>query len=291
MNDFIRICFISITVTLFCFCSPLKKATSFSEDDYIHNGILEKHIYKCSVAGPRYKRMFVYLPPSYYSSIKSYPVIYFLHGANGNERSWIDNGDILFIIDSLRAVNAIGECICVFPNMNNYHNDYESANSYIHGSIDAYFSLNGMAEHSFVHDIMVYVDKKFRTRIKKEYRAICGLSIGGLQSLYISANYPHLFGHIGLFSPLIYPPLTLGHYTDVYKLIEDKLNIQFSFHPYRYMIMMGEKDIYLPSAYKFSEYLYKKGYQHQFQLTHGGHTWSNWKSYSISFMNSMWIDD
>ena len=74
-------------------------------------GILEAHRYQSCIKGPAKKRLYVYLPEDYYISNKSYPVIYFLHGANGNERSWIDKGKILSKIDSLTHLNEIPECI------------------------------------------------------------------------------------------------------------------------------------------------------------------------------------
>lgn len=258
---------------------------SYAQD--LNHGILQTHIYHTSVNGNFSKKVRVYLPANYHTDNKSYPVVYLLHGANGNEKSWIENGDILKNIDSLVSYGIIKECIYVFPNTNRYYHKYDYLLSRPIGSIKAYLDLNGSAEYSFIEDLITYIDKNFRTIPLKHCRAIAGLSLGGLQSLYITANSPDTFGHIGLFSPLIYPPLTLGTHSHIYRNLEIKLKRLFADPALKYMIMIGEDDPYYKSAYTFSEMLKKNNYNFQFIPTTGGHSWDNWKSYSIIFLKSL----
>ena len=199
-------------------------------------GYLEKHEYLCSVNGPTKRYMYVYLPDSYYNSDKRYPVIYLLHGANGNETSWIIKGKITRIIDSLLVNNEIPECISVFPNMNHYFNDYDYGQSREIGSIDSFLGLDGSVEYGFINDVVGYVDSHFRTIAEKKYRALAGLSLGGLQTIYISSNNWDDFEYIGLFSPLIYPPFKIGKYMHVYNKLEKNLNMQFENPPSAYWI-------------------------------------------------------
>ena len=51
--------------------------------------------------------------------------------------------------------------------------------------------------------------------------------------------------------------------------------------------MIGEDDPYYKSAYIFSELLKRNNYNFQFITTTGGHSWDNWKSYSIIFLKSL----
>ena len=53
----------------------------------------------------------VYLPDGYEKSGKNYPVLYLLHGARGNELSWITKGNLLHNIDSLTAFGLMKETI------------------------------------------------------------------------------------------------------------------------------------------------------------------------------------
>lgn len=259
-----------------------------TEDIPTHRGTLQIHHYKCSVHGPKFKRMYVYLPETYYDNSQHYPVVYFLHGANGNEESWIVNGQILNHIDSLTYCQEICKCIYVFPNTNRYYHDFDYIGSRPKRSIEAYFDLNGSAEHSFINDIMNYVDENFRTIPFMQYRAIAGLSIGGLQALYITANTTNSFGYIGLFSPIIYPPINIGSYSYIYRSLEQKLYKQFSTSPSLYLIMIGEDDPFYKSAYVYREMLTKQKYNFIFITTDGGHTWDNWGNYSIQFLKSLW---
>ena len=253
-----------------------------------NSGLLEAHIYNSSIKGPDKKKMYVYLPSDYHTSEKYYPVVYFLHGANGNERSWIEYGHILNTIDSLTTLREIPECIYVFPNTNKYYHELDYIGSRPKNSLEAFLSLNGSAEHSFIHDIMKYVDSQLRTLPYMEKRAIAGLSLGGLQTLYISANCAGTFGYIGLFSPIIYPPSYIGGYSFMYNNLEKKLDTLFAFSPALYMIMIGEDDPFFKSAYYYSNMLHEHNHDHIFTQTKGGHTWSNWSEYSIAFLKSLW---
>ena len=69
---------------------------------YRPKGIVESRTYRSSVEGPSERRMIVYLPEDYYrENGKSYPVIYLFHGARGNESSWVKDGNIFGMADSL----------------------------------------------------------------------------------------------------------------------------------------------------------------------------------------------
>ena len=82
-------------------CSIARMAYRPYDKEYIPLGFLVKDTYCSSVPGPGVRYMFVYLPESYFDSGLEYPVVYMLHGANGNETSWIRKGRILENIDSL----------------------------------------------------------------------------------------------------------------------------------------------------------------------------------------------
>lgn len=257
----------------------------------IPTGILEVRTYKSDIKGHTHKKLYIYLPSDYYTNREKYPVAFFLHGANGNERSWIDDGDILYYIDSLTKSNELRPAIYVFPNMNRYSNEYDYLFSNPKGSIESYLSLDGSGEESFIKDIIGYIDNNYRTLHTKNSRAIAGLSLGGLNTLYISANADGCFGYVGLFSPLIYPPSNKGRYREIYRDLHKKLSNQFHLSPSLYMIIIGEDDPYYRSASKYNDYLDGQDYNHIFLKTTGGHTWENWRAYSILFLKSLWKEE
>src|SRR5215475_6590451 len=57
----------------------------------------------------------LYLPPSYDSSTRKYPVLYFLHGLNENEMRWSTRGGADLLLDKLVADGKIGEFIVAIP--------------------------------------------------------------------------------------------------------------------------------------------------------------------------------
>lgn len=250
--------------------------------EYKPYGYLEKHVNRLHTPGYENIQMYVYLPESYYECQERYPVVYLLHGAHGNEYSWIRKGRILQHIDSLRALGQIKECIYVFPNMNQYDNYYDYYTSQEMGIAESFFGLNGNAEDRFMDEVVNYVDNRFRTKAETSSRAIAGLSIGAMQSLYISANNPGMFGAVYLFSPIIRPPALKNIRNPIYKDIREKISSQFLSPPASYRIMIGMEDVFFDKAFRFGEFLHSNKYRYDFTVTSGGHTWKNWRNYSIA---------
>lgn len=268
-------------------CSTARMAYRPYDKEYIPLGFLVKDTYRSSVPGPSVRYMFVYLPESYFDSGLEYPVVYMLHGANGNETSWIRKGRILENIDSLTIDGKAEECIYVFPDMNRYRNDSDFRNTHEKKSIEAFLGLNGSIEYAFLNDVVKHIDSSYRTIPRKDCRAIGGLSLGGLQAMYISANNPDCFGYVGLFSPLIHHPMRPGPYSFFYRKLEQKLRGQFEDPPAFYWIMSGKYDFVYNSAFRFSRYLYTRKHLHHFHVSDGGHTWNNWQDYSIMFIKEL----
>lgn len=252
-----------------------------------YEGILEQREYQCSMDGPTERRMFVYLPKSYYQGDNHYPVLYLLHGARGNELSWIDKGNLLHNIDSLTATGRMREMIVVLPNVNQYDDDIDFNKSRIKGAVESLFETDGMVESSFVHDVVGAVDSLYRTLPDKSHRAIAGLSIGAMQAMYISANAPDMFGYIGAFSAMVHPLLRRSDNSAFYKKFKEKLEIQFATPPILYSIMIGRSDFYYPRMKSYVRYLKRKGYTHEMLIFSGGHQWYNWTKFANIFMQQL----
>ena len=252
-----------------------------------YNGILEKRMYNCSADGPAQRRMLVYLPKDYYESDKTYPVLYLLHGARGNELSWIVKGDVLQGIDSLTSSGKIKDMIVVFPNVNQYDNQADFGKSRIKGAIESFFETDGMVESAFITDVVGVVDSLYRTMPEKDYRAIAGLSIGAMQAMYISANAPNTFGYVGLFSSMVHPLLRKSEHSSFYKGLKDKQKEQFALPPALYSIMIGKSDFYYPRMKSYIRYLERNGYAYEKNIVTGGHQWYNWTEFVNLFMQRL----
>lgn len=255
-----------------------------------YTGILEECVHDCSVEGPLQRRMYVYLPQDYHENNERYPVLYLLHGARGNELSWIHKGNILHNIDSLISSSKMKETIVVFPNVNQYKNERDFGKSRLKGAIESFFETDGIVEAAFMKDVVSVIDSQYRTVPDKEHRAIAGLSIGAMQSMYISANAPESFDYIGLFSSMVHPVLRKSEYSSFYKRLKRKMEVQFTDPPELYYIMVGKTDFYYPRMMSFSRYLERNGYPYEILLTKGGHQWYNWEEFANIFMQKLWKD-
>lgn len=291
----LRTILLVVTAALLSSCAVSRYAANSAYPDvdagYVPKGELQSIFYKSSGKGPSKRRMFVYLPEGYGSGKERYPVLYLLHGARENEVSWINSGNILKNLDSLSSNTGLKKCIVVLPNMNQYDDDNDYGKSRIKSTVEAFCEVDGTVETWFINDVVNLVDSLYRTIPSKEGRAIAGLSIGGMQSMYISANYPDKFAYVGLFSPMVSSLHKHSEYLSFYDDLEGKQLVQFSDPTILYWVMIGIEDIFYPQMNRFDEYLTKRGYRHRFYICPGGHEWYNWEDFSIIFLEQFLLPD
>lgn len=257
---------------------------------YRPEGTVVGTYHNCSVPGPTRRNLIVYLPEGYKDTDQRYPVFYLIHGARGNETTWITKGDILHYADSLFDCGAAEPCIIVFPNLNWYKDDADYGNSRRKGAVTAFFGTDGCAESAFVTDVVPYVDSCFRTIPDKEHRAIGGMSIGALQSIYISAWNPDKFDYIGMFSPMYKSPPRHGKYAWFYGHLKQNLKNQFAEAPQIYDIEIGKADFFYPHIANYRRYLTRQGYEFQYCEYPGGHEWDIWKQCFCNFLSLLFKD-
>lgn len=245
----------------------------------VPHGTVSKVWYPSPTLGMECRRMTVYTPAGYDDSNKQYPVLYLLHGAGGDENAWSELGRAVQILDNLIAQGKAEPMIVVMPNGNGAQEAVpgEYPNSMYKPSFTNPKTMEGSFEKAFP-DIMNYVESHYRTINDKAHRAIAGLSMGGFHSLYISANYPDLFGYVGLFSAAINRQAK-GENTYIYENLEEKLAKQFSDAPKLYFIGIGNGDFLFQDNVKYRELLDSHGYKYEYMETDGGHEWRNWRKY------------
>lgn len=249
----------------------------------VPHGNISKVWYSSPTLGMDQRRMTVYTPAGYTEGHKKYPVLYLLHGAGGDEDSWGDLGRACQILDNLIAQGKIKPMIVVMPNGNG--GQQAAPGQAADGMPKPQFMnpkmMEGSVEKAFP-DIMKYIEKHYRTINDKNHRAICGLSMGGFHSLYISARYPDKFGYVGLFSAAINRQ-SKGENNDVYDNLEEKLAVQFKHAPRLYWIGIGSGDFLYKDNAEFRKLLDRKGYKYTYMETDGGHIWRNWRIYLTEF--------
>jgi acetyl esterase/lipase len=138
----------------------------------------------------------VYLPPEYETSPKTrYPVIYWLHGLGGDQRSGVPFAERLQDAIRRRLAPAM---IAVLVN----------------GMVSSMYtdSADGKTpvESVIVRDLLPHIDSTYRTIADREARAIEGFSMGGFGAARIGFKYPDTFGLVSILAGALHTADTLA---------------------------------------------------------------------------------
>ncbi len=124
----------------------------------------------------------IYLPPDYDSSQRSYPVLYLLHGGGDDQTGWVQFGEVLHIADKAINEGTSTAMIIVMPDANTgqrgYFNSPKGDWNY---------------EDFFFEEFIPYIEKTYRIKTEKRYRAVAGLSMGGGGTFMYALHRPELF--------------------------------------------------------------------------------------------------
>ncbi|MCF0173063.1 MAG: esterase family protein [Bacteroidales bacterium] len=217
----------------------------------------------------------IYLPAGYESSRRSYPVLYLLHGSSQFDNAWLMSGRAAQIMDNLIAAGECEPMIVVMPGGNlqlQAAPGYDTDNFTLQARTRKYLSKtnNGEWEAAFP-SLVEHIDKHYRTKTGKIWRAIAGLSMGGAQSVVISANYPKMFGYVGCFSCYI-----MGS-GEVVENIYDKIAKQLSMKPRLWFLTTGPQDELYSGIIEFKEKVDAMGYPYQWLEQGAGHDFMTWR--------------
>ncbi len=232
------------------------------------------------------RRMTVYTPAGYETSKTKYPVLYVLHGVGGDEDAWVTQGRATQILDNLIARGQAKPMIVVFTNGNISQEaaPLENSTGYTRPTMALPQTMEGTFETAFP-EVVKFIDSHYRTIAKKQSRAICGLSMGGFHTLYITLNNPDMFNYSGMFSAAIGTgsEQTAAH-KEIYADVDGKLAAYFSKKPAMLWIGIGRTDFLIQSNNEFRAKLDAAGYPYKYMETDGGHIWKNWRIYLSEFV-------
>ena len=128
------------------------------------------------------RKFAIYLPPDYESSQRSYPVLYLLHGSGDDQTGWVQFGEVLNITDEAIKSGTATPMVIVMPDANTgkrgYNNDVKNEWRY---------------EDFFFQELMPCIEKTYRVKTDKRYRAISGLSMGGEGTFVYALHHPNYF--------------------------------------------------------------------------------------------------
>jgi len=233
------------------------------------------------------RKFAVYLPPDYETSQRNYPVLYLLHGYGDDQTGWVQFGEVQHIADKAINEGKATPMIIVMPDANTgkigYVNDLKGEWRY---------------EDFFFEEFIPYVEKTFRIKAEKTYRAISGLSMGGEGTFVYALHHPELFSSACPLSAATGPANIdeMNKYI-LWQKAEGVTNAQKEayFKKYgvlnlidnitnenkkavRWYIDCGDDDFLYEGNCLAHIAMRKKEIPHEFRIRDGAHTWSYWRT-------------
>ncbi|MFH1965388.1 MAG: alpha/beta hydrolase family protein [Acidobacteriota bacterium] len=233
----------------------------------------------------------VYLPPDYSISTRKYPVLYLLHGYSGDETDWIQFGEVNVSADQLISSGEVPAMIIVMPDggVTWYVDDYSGKVPW--GKM-------------FLEELIPHIEKTYRVRAKREFRAISGLSMGGYGSLGMAMRNLDKFAACVAFSAGIWsddhlvgqwseqydqylkvpfgplqgdPPALSEHFWSNNPIrLAETLPIE-ELSKVRWYIDCGDDDFLYKGNSTLHMVLRDRKINHEYRVRDGSHTWVYWR--------------
>ena len=246
---------------------PFKGDGYYEERSVPHGDIRFKRYY--SNVTNTWRNFYMYTPPGYDENIsEKYPVLYIMHGGGEDQRGWAMQGKTDLILDNLIAEKKAVPMIVVM----------------LDGNFPLNFSEEALKtfEKELKQCIIPFVEKNYRVRTDANSRALAGLSLGGLQTLYAGVRNTDMFSYLGVFSSGWFASqkeLTDPQY-EYLKNNVDKINSNLK----KFWISVGGKeDIAWQNCQIMRSKLDEMKIKYTFSEYPGGHTWPVWRNNLFNF--------
>lgn len=238
------------------------------------------------------KKFAIYLPAGYETSQRNYPVVYLLHGYGDNQTGWVQFGEVQSIVDKGIHEGKITPMIIVMP-------DGEKT-WYMNDALGKY-----PFEDFFIKEFIPYIEKTYRCKTEKEFRAIAGLSMGGFGSLLNALHHPDLFStsvalsaavfldedinkmsqtdFSNYFGKIVGPPKDgeprindFWNKNSILYLVKTMPETQK--HAVRFWIDCGDDDFLYRGNSALHGLMRELNVPHEFRIRDGQHTWEYWRT-------------
>jgi enterochelin esterase-like enzyme len=222
----------------------------------------------------------IYLPTGYRHDAARLPVLYLLHGNNGDATDWLTQGHLQNAADALIEHKDIPPVVIVMPQ----------------GGTAWYVDRKEKMETAFFDDLLPEIETHYAVSTQRSGRMIGGVSMGGFGALRYALTQPELFCGAMLLSPAIYsnePPRAsaarrVGVFGDRQfdPRVWHELNYpaqwqRYMNQPYRLpmFIAAGDDDLDIQAdASLLYTHLRLAGNPAALRIIDGGHTWEVWSA-------------
>lgn len=245
---------------------PDPDGSYFALKDVPHGDIRMKRYYSPVTNG--WRKTYVYTPPGYdQNTAEKYPVLYLLHGGGEDERGWATQGKTDLILDNLIAQQKARPMLVVMMD----------GNVSMGGGL-AGFNENVLKafENELKQAVIPLIEQTYRVKTDPGSRALAGLSMGGLQTLYAGIRNTNLFSYLGVFSSGWFannPTLSDPQYAFM-KTNTSTINSNLK---QLWISMGGPEDIAFQNCKIMRQKFDDLGIKYQYSEYPGGHTWPVWR--------------
>jgi enterochelin esterase-like enzyme len=224
----------------------------------------------------------VYLPDGYASSQRSYPVLYLLHGYSDDQTGWVQFGEVQRIADQAISEGRAAPMIIVMPDaeVTWYANDLKGQYRF---------------EDYFFTELIPHVESTYRCRAKKEFRAVSGLSMGGMGAFVYAMRHPELFASSCPLSAALWDRAAMSKRMKLGEQGETEEKINAFLDRYcpvtlaermpeeqkkavRLYIDCGDDDFHSADNARMHALLLEKKIPHEFRIRDGAHSWEYWRT-------------
>jgi enterochelin esterase-like enzyme len=248
---------------------PFKGDDYYAIKDVPHGEISIKRYFSTVFNG--WRQFYIYTPPGYdFNLNEKYPVLYILHGGGEDERGWATQGKTDLIIDNLITEKKAKPMIVVMPD----------------GNVDAQgfgdITLR-IFERELKQCVIPFVEKNFRTETGSGNRALAGLSMGGLQTLYAGINNTDMFSYLGVFSSGWIMPSQQSLADAQYEFMTKNLDKIINNLKLIWIGIGGKEDIAYNNCQTMKSKFDEMNLKYVYNDYPGGHAWPVWRNNLFNF--------
>jgi enterochelin esterase-like enzyme len=250
---------------------PSKKGNFYALRDVPHGEVRIKRYY--SSVFNSWRRIYIYTPAGYDVNVnEKYPVLYLLHGGGEDERGWATQGKTDLILDNLIADKKAKPMLIVMMDGNTGGGGIASFNE---RSLQTF-------ERELKQVVIPFVEENYRADSNSKSRALAGLSMGGLQTLYAGIRNHQMFSYLGVFSSGWFANNTTLS-DPQYAFMKENASAINSDIKSLWVAMGGKEDI----AYENCKVMLKRfddmNIKYSYSEYPGGHSWPVWRNNLYQF--------
>ncbi|MDR3266174.1 MAG: esterase family protein [Tannerella sp.] len=251
----------------------------------LHVGAQESKVYETRTVKSQILNMernySIYLPSGYEESDRSYPVLYLLHGSGDDHTGWVQFGQVQHIADKAIAEGTASPMIIVMPDANTkvkgYFNQPDGSFAY---------------EDFFFKELIPFIEKTYRVRSDRRYRAVSGLSMGGGGTIYYTLHHPEIFAAAAPLSASTSSDWIIKQNSNAteeqkenYKRkhnVENIINNSSgkeleNIKKVRWYISCGDDDFLYKDNSELHVLFRNNNISHEYRVKDGGHSWTYWR--------------